>query len=306
VLLRQLSYLVALAKERHFARAAASVNITQPALSAAIRQLEEELGVMLVERDKRFNGFTPEGQEVLLWARRMLSDEDSLRQGILNARRSLTGNLRLGVIPSALPLVPAVTDPLHDRHPQVKVTVWSTSSIEIQKGIDQFELDAGMTYLENEPLHGVLSRELYVERYVLLTPEHGPLAGRTKATWREAADLPLCLLTPNMQNRRIIDQAFRAANCHPQPRLETNSISNLWSNVRFTGLASIMPEYFLDAFGPASGVAAVPLTDPHVEHAVGLLVVDREPLAPIIVALQQVALRFDPAALRSAPAGHRA
>ena len=72
MLLRQLSYLVALAKERHFARAAASCNITQPALSAAIRHLEEELGVMLVERDKRFNGFTPEGQEVLLWARRML------------------------------------------------------------------------------------------------------------------------------------------------------------------------------------------------------------------------------------------
>ncbi len=110
MLLRQLSYLVALAKERHFARAAASVNITQPALSAAIRQLEEELGVMLVERDKRFNGFTPEGQEVLLWARRMLADEDSLRQGILNARRSLTGNLRLGVIPSALPLVPAIIE----------------------------------------------------------------------------------------------------------------------------------------------------------------------------------------------------
>ena len=100
-------YLVALAKERHFARAAASCNISQPAMSAAIRQLEEELGVMLVERDKRFNGFTPEGQEVLLWARRMLADEESLRQGIHNAQRSLTGNLKLGVIPSALPLVPA-------------------------------------------------------------------------------------------------------------------------------------------------------------------------------------------------------
>lgn len=285
MLLRHLSYLVALAKERHFARAAASCNITQPALSAAIRQLEEELGVMLVERDKRFNGFTPEGQEVLLWSRRILSDEESLRQGIQNARRSLTGNLKLGVIPSALPLVPAVTDPLHDRHPQVKVTVWSTSSIEIQQGLDQFELDAGMTYIENEPLHGVLVRELYIERYVLLTPEHGPLGGHTKATWREAADLPLCLLTPNMQNRRIIDGIFKSLDCNPRPQLETNSVINLCAHVRSGRVSSIVPKTLIQVLGMPSGAVALDLIDPDVSRKVGLIVPNREPLAPITLAL---------------------
>ena len=285
MLLRRLSYLVALAKERHFARAAATCNITQPALSAAIRQLEEELGVLLVERDKRFNGFTPEGQEVLLWARRMLSDYDSLRQGIQNARRSLTGNLRLGVIPSALPLVPAVTDPLYDRHPQVKVTVWSTSSIEIQKGLDQFELDAGITYLESEPLHGVLHRELYVERYVLLTPEHGPLGGRTSATWREAADLPLCLLTPNMQNRRILDGVFKSLDCSPRPQLETNSVVNLCAHVRSGRLSSIVPKTLIQVLGMPSGAVALDLVQPEVSRKVGLIVPNREPLPPISLAL---------------------
>ncbi|HET6619191.1 MAG TPA: LysR family transcriptional regulator [Dongiaceae bacterium] len=285
MLLRQLSYLVALAKERHFARAAATCNITQPALSAAIRQLEEELGVMLVERDKRFNGFTPEGQEVLLWSRRILSDYDSLRQGIQNARRSLTGNLRLGVIPSALPLVPAVTDPLHDRHPQVKVTVWSASSIEIQKGLDQFELDAGMTYIENEPLHGVLMRELYVESYVLLTPEHGPLGGRAKATWREAADLPLCLLTPNMQNRRIVDSVFKSLDCNPRPQLETNSVVNLCAHVRSGRVSSIVPKTLVQVLGMPSGAVALDLVEPEVSRKVGLIVPNREPLAPITLAL---------------------
>ncbi|MBL8574062.1 MAG: LysR family transcriptional regulator [Hyphomicrobiaceae bacterium] len=285
MLLRQLSYLVALAKERHFARAAATCNITQPALSAAIRQLEEELGVLLVERDKRFNGFTPEGQEVLLWARRMLSDEEALRQGIQNARRSLTGKLRLGVIPSALPLVPAVTDPLYDRHPQVQVTVWSTSSIEIQKGLDQFELDAGITYLENEPLHGVLHRELYVERYVLLTPEHGPLGGRSQATWREAADLPLCLLTPNMQNRRIMDSVFKSLDCAPRPQLETNSVVNLCAHVRSGRLSSIVPKTLIQVLGMPSGAVALDLVQPEVERKVGLIVPNREPLPPISLAL---------------------
>jgi DNA-binding transcriptional LysR family regulator len=285
LLLRQLSYLVALAKERHFARAAASCHITQPALSAAIRQLEEELGVMLVERDKRFNGFTPEGQEVLLWSRRILSDYDSLRQGIQNARRSLTGNLRLGVIPSALPLVPAVTDPLHDRHPQVKVTVWSASSMEIQKGLDQFELDAGLSYIENEPLHGVLMRELYIERYVLLTPEHGPLGGRASATWREAADLPLCLLTPNMQNRRILDSVFKSLDCNPRPQLETNSVVNLCAHVRSGRLSSIVPKTLIQVLGMPAGAIALDLVEPEVSRKVGLIVPNREPLAPITLAL---------------------
>jgi len=285
MLVRQLVYLAALARERHFARAAAACNITQPALSTAIKQLEEELGVPLVERDKRFKGFTPEGQEVLLWARRILSDYDSLRQGIQNAKRSLTGNLRLGVIPSALPLVPLATDPLYDRHPQVRVTVWSTSSAEIQQGIDHFELEAGITYLESEPLKGVLQRPLYTERYVLLTPEHGPLGKAKFATWRQAAELPLCLLTPNMQNRRIIDSIFKSVDCAPRPQLETNSVVNLCAHVRSGRLSSIVPKSLIQVLGMPSGAVALDLSEPDISRQVGLIVPDREPLSPISLAL---------------------
>ncbi|WP_374380867.1 LysR family transcriptional regulator [Dongia sp.] len=285
MLVRQLVYLAALARERHFARAAAACNITQPALSTAIKQLEEELGVPLVDRDKRFKGFTPEGQEVLLWARRILSDYESLRQGIQNAKRSLTGNLRLGVIPSALPLVPLVTDPLYDRHPQVKVTVWSTSSIEIQQGLDHFELEAGITYLEAEPLKGVLQRTLYTERYVLLTPVEGPLGHAKFATWRQAAELPLCLLTPNMQNRRIIDSVFKSLDCAPRPQLETNSVVNLCAHVRSGRLSSIVPKSLIQVLGMPTGAVALDLLEPEVSRQVGLVVPDREPLSPISLAL---------------------
>ena len=88
-----------------------------------------------------------------------------------------------------------------------------------------------------------------------------------------------------MQNRRIIDRAFLAANAQPSPRLETNSIMNLFSSVRTMGLASIMPEYFQNALGPMEGVKAVPLIEPAVEHAVGLVAVNREPLSPLVAAL---------------------
>ncbi len=148
-----------------------------------------------------------------------------------------------------------------------------------------FSIEAGITYLDNEPVEGLLQTVLYRERYCLFVSEGHEMAKAKTVTWFEAAQIPLCLLTPNMQNRRIIDRAFLAANAHPSPRLETNSIMNLFSSVRSMGLASIMPEYFQNALGPMEGVKAVPLVEPAVEHAVGLVAVAREPLSPLVAAL---------------------
>jgi DNA-binding transcriptional LysR family regulator len=299
--IRQLSYLAALAREKHFTRAAQACNISQPTLSGRIRQLEQELGVPIVERGQRFHGLTPEGERVLKWAHTILDNWQAMQQELASIRgrkEELTGRLVIGAVPSALPMAPLLTQTMQAQHPRVDFTVFSYSTAEILRGLNDFSLDVGIAYLDNEPIDGLVASPLYRERYCLFVASSHPLAQRQTVTWFEAAQEPLCLLTPNMQNRRIIDRAFRAANCQPQPRLETNSVINLWSNVRFAGLSSIMPEYFLDALGPTTGISAVPLTDPDVEHAVGLLVVDREPLAPIVAALQQVALGFDPAALR--------
>jgi DNA-binding transcriptional LysR family regulator len=104
-------------------------------------------------------------------------------------------------------------------------------------------------------------------------------------TWAEAAKQPLCLLTPNMQNRRIIDRAFRTANSAPTIRLETNSVINLYANVHLMGLASIVPEYFLKILGPMSDIRAVPLVSPEIEHSVGLVAVDRDPVSPLVLAV---------------------
>lgn len=306
--IRQLSYLSALAREKHFTRAAQACNISQPTLSGRIRQLEQELGVPIVERGQRYHGLTPEGERVLKWAHTILDNWQAMQQelaSIKGRKEQLTGRLMIGAVPSALPMAPLLTQTMQTQHPGVDFTVLSYSTAEILRGLNDFSLDVGIAYLDNEPIDGLIASPLYRERYCLFVASTHPLASRETVSWFEAAQEPLCLLTPNMQNRRIIDRAFRSANCQPQPRLETNSVINLWSNVRFAGLASIMPEYFLDALGPATGVCAVPLAEPDVEHAVGLLVVDREPLAPIIAALQQVALGFDPAALRKPPPLHR-
>ena len=298
--IRQLQFLAALAREKHFTRAAAACNISQPTLSGRIRLLEQELGVPIVSRGQRYHGLTPEGERVLKWAHVILDNWQAMQQElaqISGRKQALLGRLVIGVVPSALPMVALLTKQMQAGHPGVDFTILSHSTAEFLRGLSDFSLDAGVTYLDNEPVDGLMASPLYRERYSLFVGDTHPLAGRESVTWEEAAREPLCLLTQHMQNRRIIDRAFRAANCQPVPRLETNSVINLCANVRHMGLASVMPEYLLDALGPMEGIRAIPLVSPDVEHTVGLLVIDREPLSPIIGALREVASGFDPAVL---------
>jgi DNA-binding transcriptional LysR family regulator len=286
--IRQLQYLAALAREKHFTRAAQACNITQPTLSGRIRQMEQELGVPLLERGQRFIGLTPEGERVLKWAHTILDNWQSLQselQQIKGKKGQLVGRMVLGVIPSALPKVSSLTRVMNAAHPAVDFTVLSQSSEEIIRALNDFSIEAGITYLDNEPVEGLMQAELYRENYCLFVEAGHELAGRASVTWFEAAQQPLCLLTPNMQNRRIIDRAFAAAKVQPTPRLETNSIMNLLASVRNMGLCSIMPDYFRNALGTMPDVVAVPLAEPTVSHSVGLVAVDREPQSPLVAAL---------------------
>ena len=285
--IRQLQYLVALARERHFTRAAVACHVSQPTLSGRIRQLEQELGVPIVERGHRFHGFTPEGERVLRWAMILLDNWSALQQEIGSLRGvsgTLVGHLSIGVIPSALPIAALITKAIHARHPGVDLTVLSQSSIEILRNLQEFSIDVGLTYLDNEPIEGMRAETIYRERYCLLVRGDHELAERSSVTWAEAGRQSLCLLTSDMQNRRIVDRAFRAANVTPVPRLETNSVINLCANVRLMGLVSVVPEHFLSTLGPIEDVRSVPLTDPEVAHDVGLVAVDRDPTSPLVTA----------------------
>jgi DNA-binding transcriptional LysR family regulator len=287
--LRHLQYFVTLAEERHFRRAAEACHITQSTLSAAIRQLESELGAPVIERDKRFKGLTPEGRALLDWANRILAERRNLDQEIGLLRDVLVGELRLGVVPAALPTIALLTTPFNQRHPNVTLQVLSRTSNEVQHALDDFAFDAGVTYLDNEPLHSVRSIPLYQERYILLTPASGPFSGREQVTWAEVAETPLCLLTADMQNRRIIDGIFRSVDKRPRVLVETNSVMTLCSHIRIGAWSSVFPHNFLWVFGTPPGMLALPLVEPVQTHEVGLVVPDREPVAPVVRALEAVA-----------------
>ncbi|MGA2792317.1 MAG: LysR family transcriptional regulator, partial [Roseiarcus sp.] len=281
MVLRQLEYLVALARERHFGRAALACNVSQPTLSAAIRQLEADLGAPIVERGHKFHGLTSQGRVVLDHAHRILAEAEVLRRNLQEMDKGLSGRLRLGAIPTALPIVSHLTGPFHARFPNVTVTVLSQNSQEIQHGIDNFELDAGLTYLDNEPLENVLTKPICHEEYLFLTPASGPYAQRRKITWKEAAQAPLCLLTRDMQNRRIIDGIFRAAGAQPKPSVETNSIFNLCSHASSGLWSSIVPRQLLQFFGIPRQTRAVELVEPSARRTIGLIMSDRQPASPL-------------------------
>ena len=291
-MLDKLEYLIALSRERHFGRAAETCGVTQPTLSAGIKQLEETLGVLLVQRGSRFIGFTPEGERTLDWARRIVGDSRAMREEINALRHGLTGQLRIAAIPTALAMVAQLTTPYRARHPDVRFTVWSRTSIEILTLMEDLEIDAGLTYLDNEPLGRVNAVPLYQERYQLLTAADAPLGNRERVTWKEVSQVPLCLLTPDMQNRRIIDGLLREAGGAAQLTLESDSMIVLFAHVRTGRWASVMPARLAETLGLTATTRAIPIVEPEAVHTIGLVVPPREPLTPLTAALVAEAKRL--------------
>jgi DNA-binding transcriptional LysR family regulator len=291
--LRHLEYLDALARVRHFARAAAACHVSQPALSSGIRRLERELGVQVVRRGRRFDGFTPEGERVVLLARRVLAEQDALRQDLSGMRGALAGVLRIGAIPTALPVLSLLTAPFSAAHPLVRISVRSLSSREIVDGLADFTLDVGLTYVDGEPLGAVRTVPLYPERHLLLTPADGALAARTEVDWAELGDVPLCLLLPEMQNRRILDRNLAEAGVVAAPRLEADSPSALYGHVSTHRWSTVISAAWLQVFGVPDGMRAVPMRRPRRVHHVGLVLADREPPTMLARALLEVTRPLD-------------
>ena len=286
--LDKLDLVLALAREQHFGRAAEACGITQPTLSAGLKALEDALGLLIVRRSSRFQGFTPEGERILAWARRIVGDAEAMHQEVEALKRGLGGHLRLAVIPTALPMVARLTTPFRALHPGVRFTVLSRTSVEILHLLENLEIDAGLSYLDNEPLGHVRTVPLYDERYRLLTARDGPLGQRTTVTWAEVGKLPLCLLTPDMQHRRIVDHLLHRAAIAAEPTLVLNSTIVLLSHVRTGHWSSVLPPILADGIGLPSNVASIPIVEPDVTHAVGLIVPRRDVTAPVVTALLQV------------------
>ncbi len=277
-LLVSMRYLVALDEHKHFARAAQACHVTQPALSNAIRALEEEFGSPIVKRGRTFVGFTPEGERLLQSARRMLREEQLLKQDLSSVTGQPQGTLTIGVVPSAEPVAARFAATLQARHPGITPVVRSMSSQEIEEGLEQLTLDMGLGFIERvRPVAGALrTLPQYTEHYFLVRKADRPgtegMRFGAPMSWQDAAALPLCLMTSEMHNRAIVDRAFADAGVKVSPALETNSLLTLALSAVGGAVSVVMPGALVGAVRPYRELEALPLTGPEVRTPIGFMV----------------------------------
>lgn len=282
-LLASFRYLVALDEHRHFGRAAMACHITQPALSNAIRALEDEFKVVIVKRSRAYAGLTPEGERVLAAAQRMLHEHNLLQQELGSEAERPRGPLRLGAVPTAMPVLARFAAMLQARHPGIQPVVLSMSSSAIEAGLENLSLDLALGYTERMKLRdGPLTAwPQYVEHYFLLRraalPGEASLRIGAPVRWSEAARLPLTLLTPDMHNRTIIDSAFVTASTPIGPAIETNSIFTLALSVVAGSVCSVMPGALVDAVSGYRELEACPLIEPSIRTPIGFMAPSQVP-----------------------------
>jgi DNA-binding transcriptional LysR family regulator len=295
VLFRQLEYFVAVAQERHFARAAEKCYVSQPALSAAIAKLERELNVTLINRGHSFEGLTPEGERLVVWAKRILAEHDAFKAEVHAVRSGITGTLRLGTVPTASTTASLVLSAFCSAHPLVKVHINSRlAATELYRRLREFELDAAIVHSASEDAHDVDLVPLYQERYVLLSSADMLPSGVSTLAWPDAAQLPLALLTADMRDRQIIDEAFAGHGITATPQVETDSVASLFAQVATGNWACIVPHTWLWTSPLGAEIRAVEMVDPVLKAEIALATNSAGPGSPVARALiasaQQLAL----------------
>ena len=273
MLLRQLEYFVAVARERHFARAAESCYVSQPALSTSIAKLERELSVTLIHRGQNFEGLTPEGERLVVWAKRVLAEHDALKAEAAAMRSGISATLRLGTGPTVSTTAALPVAAFCALHPLAGVKVCSRlSSTELLRQLRNFELDAAIAHFGPDDQSGLEVVPLYEEQYVLLVSGEQLVPTVKTITWAEAAQLPLALLTPDMRFRQFIDKAFASSGAVAAPQVETDSVASLYAHVATGAWASVVPHTWLRAMPVTGAARAIRLVEPDTRAQISMAI----------------------------------
>lgn len=282
MLIRHLDFFVTLAEERHFGRAAELCGVSQPALSLAIRKLEEDLGTTLILRGKSFQGLTAEGEKVLVWGRQILSGYGNLRDDLGGRRKGgLTGTLRLGVMASAMPLLPLLAARFEARNPLASIAIRLLSQDAIRDGLDEFSLDGALTLLDDRPAKGLVAVALRQAPMVFACRNDHPFAPGPSIAWGDAATQPLCA-TEDVIRTHMAPRNIRAA-------ISCSSLDAVLALLREGSWCAILPGGFADLLAPQDDITLLPLTLPEVTQSTGILLVQRDPQSPMVQALHDCA-----------------
>ncbi len=268
--LRDLRYLVALAEERHFGRAADRCYVSQPTLSAQIRKLEEYLGVTLVERQPKRVTLTETGEKIVERARRLLLEADAIVEVAKTDRDPLAGPLRLALIPTVGPyLLPHVARPLKRALPRLKLMLYEYQTGPLLEKLRDGELDLGILALPVS-VDGLATAELYEEPFTLAVPANHPLAARERVRVADLEGEALLLLE---DGHCLRDQALEVCsriNVGEEGDYRATSLETLRQMVAAGHGVTLLPELAAAApVGTARGLKVKPFSKPAPSRTIG-------------------------------------
>jgi len=288
--LRQLQYLVALADEKHFTRAAAREHVAQPALSQQIRSLEAELGLALVQRTTRRVSMTHAGEVLVARARRALAELDAARAELGSLAGVQAGRLSVGALHTMGPVdLSLLLATFHERHPAVELTVREQSSEELAAMLREDEIDlAFLSVTERIQAHGLALRPLVSEELVVVLPADHRLAGRRSLRLAELSRESFISFREGARLRELLTSSAAGAGFQPKIALESNESRRIRSLVSHGLGVAVLPRS--DAEGPGAVVAVSDLVEPPLRRDVTLASrAERRP-SPAAEAFQTLAL----------------
>ena len=267
--LRQLEYFVGVADARSFHRAARACHVSQPGLSAQIRELESILDVRLFERDRRGVLMTPAGEALLPRARAALAEAQALVESARAFRRPLTGRLRLGAIPTIAPyLLPRVLPEVRRRHPELKLELHEAVTGELVERLRAGALDLVLVALE-APLEGLATLPLFNDPFVVALPKSHPLAKRRSLRESDLRGEVALLLEDGHCLREQALAVCRTSGAHELGDFRASSLATLVEMVRGGAGITLLPELALVATVAPRDLAIVPFAKPAPARTIG-------------------------------------
>lgn len=267
---RHLRYFLAVADALHFTKAAQGLPVSQPALSAQIKQLEAEVGVPLFDRVGRSVQLTRAGSIFREHARRALREMELAQAAIAEEEGLQRGTLAVGVVQTVNAyLVPEIVTRFSALHPRVLLKFDELSGPDIESRLQQGALDLGIGFAPAGS-DRIECQPLFEEDFVLIVSPRHRLASRRRLPLSLLADESLVLLPGVYCTRRLLNASFEQAGIQPRVTVEMNSIDGILATVRTSRLATVLPRLSLGLKGSAA-LRSVPLTNPTPRRGVGLL-----------------------------------
>jgi DNA-binding transcriptional LysR family regulator len=281
VIIRNFEYLLALNKEKHFARAAADCRVSQPTLSAGIKQLESEMDVLIVKRGQRFEGFTREGERVLAWAKQMMEDCLRLKHELHELRHlAMQGPFRMAMLPGTSVLASVLSVAFAEKFPALQISMETAEPPRLLQMVRQGEMDVALMHLEEPVGEGLDSYVLYRERLFLFTT--ATAGNGRRVSWEEVTSLPLCLLRSAVPRSAEIqlEQAARV--------VYTDSASVIAAHVGTGRWSTVLPQSLATMLAAKAGLHAIAIAKPAEQVNVGFVTTKSDPLPVAVHALMEM------------------